>query len=455
MSCTAVLLSDLCGRDVALLGAGREALAVRRLLRERCPGKTFTIYAETAPDADLAKRLQAEGDELVVGAFVAGRLCGHEVLLRSPGVSPYRPELQAARAAGVAFTTASTLWFAEHPGARTIAVTGTKGKSTTTALTAHLLNAAGLRAVACGNIGQPMLDVDPSGVDWWVIELSSYQLCDLEAAPDLACITNLSPEHLDWHAGWDHYRADKLRLASLVKPGGLFANHADAGLREALAEVEGVQWFNHLDGWHVDEGKLRFAHEEQYGLTLPAAPGAHNLSNLAAAISLAGAAQSLPDPLQQALDAFTGLPHRLRLLGERDGIRYVDDSLSTTPVATLAALEALAGAPVTLLVGGLDRGLDWRARAAAFCDLSPRAIIALPDNGPHILAQLAAGGLAPAAGMHQATDLAAAMELARSITPRGGVVLLSPGAPSFPHFADYRARGRAFALCAGMPIAPE
>jgi len=350
----------------------------------------------------------------------------------------------------VAFTTASTLWFAEHPGARTIAITGTKGKSTTSALTAHLLNAAGLRAVACGNIGQPMLDVDPSGVDWWVIELSSYQLCDLDAAPELGCITNLSPEHLGWHGGWDNYRADKLRLASLVQAGGLFANHADAGLREALAGFAGTQWFNHPDGWHEDQGRLRFADHAQPRLELPGAPGAHNLSNLAAALSLAAAVRSLPEALQKTLDAFTGLPHRLRLLGERDGIRYVDDSLSTTPVATLAALEALRGAPVTLLVGGLDRGLDWRPHLPAFRAMTPQAIVAMPDNGPHILAQLAGGGLAPAGGMHLAANLAAAVELAQRLTARGGVILLSPGAPSFPHFADYRARGQAFAGCAGM-----
>lgn len=442
--------SELCGRDVALLGAGRETLAVRRELRARCPGQALTIYAEKPPEPALASQLRAEGDALRIGAFAAAALTQHEILVRSPGVSPYRPELQAARVAGVAFTSASNLWFAEHPRAQTMVISGTKGKSTTTALTAHLLRSTGLNAVACGNIGQPMLDLDPAGVDWWVIELSSYQLCDLAARPGLACLTNLSPEHLDWHGGWAQYRADKLRLAGALAPGVLVANHADPGLREAVAGAAGLRWFNHHQGWHIESGRLRFAQSGGAGLVLPQAPGAHNLSNLAAALTLAGAVADLPDPLQASLDAFRGLPHRLHPLGERGGIRFFDDSLSTTPVATLAALEALQGTPVTVLVGGLERGLDWRIHGDRFRALAPHALVAMPDNGPHILAQLSAVGLVPEGGMHEAVSMEEAVGRALGVTPKGGVVLLSPGAPSFPHFADYQARGKAFARCAGF-----
>jgi UDP-N-acetylmuramoylalanine--D-glutamate ligase len=447
-----MLFSELSGRDVALLGAGRETMAVRREWRQRNPGQRLTVYAEQRPADSLVTELAATGDVLQLGAFDGSRLSSHQVLVRSPGVSPYRAELRAASSAGVAITTASNLWFAEHPSAKTMVITGTKGKSTTAALTAHLLNASGLRAVACGNIGQPMLDVNAAAVDWWVIELSSYQLSDLKAAPSLACITNLSPEHLDWHGGWTQYRADKLRLAELVGPGALVLNHADPGLGEFSRARAGLRWFNHADGWQVRSGRLACADDSEPELTLPGAPGAHNLSNLAAALTLCEAVTTLPRPLQPILDGYRGLPHRLHSLGERAGLRYVDDSLATTPVATLAALEALRGAPVTVLVGGMDRGLDWRVHATAFQQLQPFALVALPDNGPHILAQLAAGGLDPAGGLLQASGLSEAVDLARRVTPRGGVILLSPGAPSFPHFADYRERGEAFARFAGMGI---
>ena len=155
-------------------------------------------------------------DRVICGPLSRVALEGYDLLIRSPGISPYRQSLQHAKSAGVEITTPSNLWFAAHPQEKTICVTGTKGKSTTSTLIAHALQSCGHRVRLAGNIGLPLLSCEDRNVDWWVIELSSYQLTDLMAAPTVAVILNLTAEHLDWHGGEQAYRRDKLRLAELA-----------------------------------------------------------------------------------------------------------------------------------------------------------------------------------------------------------------------------------------------
>lgn len=447
-----MLLSELAGADIGILGTGREGQAAWRWLRARLPGQALTLYTEGQPPAGFSEELEPGLDRLHQGPLAGFDLARHQVLVRSPGISPLRRELQDAVRAGARITTASNLWFAAHPAARTLCITGTKGKSTTTALTAHLLSAAGREVITAGNFGRPMLEFEDADPDWWVIELSSYQLHDLEGRPGIGALLNLSDEHLDWHGDARRYRAAKLRLAGLLAGRPLVANHADPGLRAALADYAGITWFNHPgEGFRVEGEGVAGPGLGPDGLRLPGLPGRHNLANLAAALTLVAKAGVPVVEARRALADFRGLPHRLHVLGERDGLRWVDDSLATTPVATLAALDALGGAVVTLLVGGFERGVDWSGLAGGFRAAAPHAVIGLPDNGPRVLSELAAGGLSPEGGMHQAGDLAAAVSQARELTPAGGTVLLSPGAPSFPRFRDYQERGLAFARLAGFP----
>ena len=445
-------ISELAGRRVAILGAGREGLAAWRAIRRRFPRQDLWLLTERAPAGGALPDLDERCDHLVVAPFEAGALEGFEVLVRSPGVSLYRPALRRAAEDGARVTTGTNLWFAEHPGERTICVTGTKGKSTTVALLAHLLRAAGAEAVAAGNIGRPLLDCEGMEASWWVVELSSYQIADLDARPDVAVLLNLSEEHLDWHGDVARYQRDKLRLAGLADDGLVVANHRDPVLRRALADREAVAWFGVPDGFHVAEGGLYRG--DAPVLTPADSPlrGRHNLENLAAALTVLRAIGVDAGPLAKALQGFEPLAHRLQPVGERDGVRYVDDSISTTPVSTLAALEACAGSPVVLLVGGLDRGLDWRAFARAVRAAPPRAIIGMPDSGAAVIDCLAAEGVAPEAGLHRAEGLEAAVRLAARLAVHGGTVLLSPGAPSFPRFRDYRERGEAFARAAGFTV---
>jgi UDP-N-acetylmuramoylalanine--D-glutamate ligase len=449
-----VLLSELGRAELAILVAGREGLSVCRALRLRFPYKPLTLYTESAPAPELAASLDPRLDRLVEGPLDPDQLQRPDVAVRSHGISPYRTALDAARRQGVRFTTASSIWFAEHPAARTLCITGTKGKSTTAALVAHLLRSAGVRVQLAGNIGQPLLDCESQGVDWWVVELSSYQLADLEGRPSLGVILNLSDEHLDWHGSAARYRHDKLRLVELLEGHPLVACGTDAELRTVLASTRNVHWFDSAESWRVEESAIWLAGRKVLADAPASLPGRHNLLNLAAALTavqLTGAASAEQVPaLLACLEAFPGLPHRLQHLGRQGGLNWVNDSLATTPVATLAALDALAGEPVTLLVGGLDRGVDWGAAIARMRLRPPHAIIALPDSGPGLAERMGAAGLAPVAGIHLAADLAQAVRLARRITPAGGTVLLSPGAPSFPQFRDFAHRGSQFAQLAGV-----
>jgi len=441
--------NDLEDLSVALLGMGREGQAVWRELRKRFPDKPLTIFTETAIDKEFAGELIPGRDLRKLGRLDGAELEQFDVLVRSAGISPYRNALRHLKDRGVKFTSASNLWFAENPQARTICISGTMGKSTTAALTAHMLSWAGFKTCLAGNIGKPMLACEETDIDWWVIELSSYQIADLEAEPDLALLLNLSAEHLDWHGGFERYTQDKLRLADLAGNNRIVANYADLLLREKLAWHTGISWFNHARTWWADDDEVAGGHG--FRIRAPATlAGQHNMHNLAAVLTLLDKLEiEIPD-VEQTLATFEGLPHRLQLIGTSAGVRYIDDSISTTPVSVAAALETIGYEDVVLLLGGMDRGLEWDTFAAGVAGFLPYAIITLPDNGAKIFASLERAGLEPAGGLHQAENLASAVTLARELVPKDGCVLLSPGAPSFPHFRDYADRGKRFSELSGI-----
>jgi UDP-N-acetylmuramoylalanine--D-glutamate ligase len=434
---------------VAILGAGREGQAAWRYLRRMHPGLPITLISESRPDPDFLAQLSGN-DRVQTSPLSEAGLEKFDLLVRSPGISLYRDSLQKALGAGVGMTTPSKLWFAAHPDQKTICITGTKGKSTTSALLAHMLESSGYRVQLAGNIGLPLLSCKNGDVDWWVIELSSYQLADLEANPTVSAILNLSSEHLDWHGSEKKYHEDKLRLAELSGSRPLIANAADPVLRNALAGFGNTTWFNSADGFRVAGRNLYEGDVELHPELPDGLPGSHNLANVAAALTIFGALGEDPESGLRSIPSFRCLPHRLQHIGEKLGIQFVDDSISSTPVATAAALEAYSGRTVTLLLGGLDRGLDWAPYMGMIGEYLPLAIIGMPNNGSRIIREMKKAKISPQKGLHEAADLEKAVMLARDLTAPGGVVLLSPGAPSFPQFRDYSDRGRQFAKICGL-----
>ena len=298
-----------------------------------------------------------------------------------------------------------------------IGVTGTKGKSTTATVIAHLLRQVTATELA-GNIGRPVIELldTPEGT-WVVCELSSYQIADLTIGPEVAVLTNLYREHTDWHGSEEQYRADKLRIFELPGVRATVRPPGDRG------------------GWPLvvapDQIPLR---------------GRHNAENVATAVAAIEAAGLPLPPLPQALEGLTALPHRLQTVhtGEH-GTEWIDDSISTTPESAIAALEAFSDLPVVLIAGGSDRGQDYDALGLRLASRAAAThLILLPDTGTRIAAAAAAHGFLSKLS-HPARDMGDAIAIAAEVSGPGGVVLMSPAAPSFNAYADFEERGDDFA----------
>jgi UDP-N-acetylmuramoylalanine--D-glutamate ligase len=450
-----VRISQLEGKRVALWGWGREGRAAYTAIRSRLAALPLTLFCNEAEAAEVP----ALGDSLlVVERETSGeRLAAFEVVVKSPGISPNKPEALFAAERGTRFIGGTALWFGEHAHdgtmARTLCVTGTKGKSTTSSLLAHLLRATGVRAALAGNIGLPLLELLDAHADAWAVELSSYQTRDVAASgarPAIAIVTNLFPEHLDWHGSEARYIEDKLALVTLAKPRVAVLNAADPRLAALQLPDSEIRWYGDARGWHLRGDALHLGEVFVMDTSALPLPGRHNRSNLCAVLTALEAFGLDAMALAPHAATFQPLPNRLQPVGTRDGILYVNDSISTTPHATLAALELYRDRPLAVLVGGHDRGLPWDDFAEAMRTQAPRAIITMGQNGPRIHALLAPVASASGIALHAATDLADAMAKARAVLPEGGVVLLSPGAPSFGAYKDYVARGRHFAQLAGF-----
>lgn len=446
-------------RKLAIWGFGREGRAALEVLRKLFPGKPLTVIIPS-DGIDEARRSADWPDvEFLPDTDLEAALKRFDVVVKSPGISPYRPEVAAARAHGVELLSGTRLWFEEHADDRTVCITGTKGKSTAATLLAHLLRSLGIDVQLAGNIGTPLLQLfrpeEPPQL--WVVELSSYQTFDFDAAPEVAALLNLFPEHLDWHKTLENYYRDKLRIFGRADVGTAVLNRADPDTMKHLSLVQcPVTFFNepggvHFEHGHVWDGHTRLCRASDFPL-----PGEHNLSNLCAVLTIL---KVLNLDLHTALDglaSFEGLPHRLQRVAVRNGVSYVDDSISTTPQSALAAIESFRSKPICILVGGYDRGLDWRAFADFVVRKNIFAVITMPQNGPriaeHVRARERAAGRQENSRVHCVRDLEEAVSRAATITPTGGVVLLSPGAPSFGVFQNYEERGKAFAdLVSALP----
>jgi UDP-N-acetylmuramoyl-L-alanine---L-glutamate ligase len=442
-----VRLADLKGRSVAVWGTGREGRAAVTAIAAAGPSRLIAVndsasFLSVPWEGDLAAKAPLAGGDHAFPALVTA-----DVVVRSPGVPQTHPWMKDLRDRGITITGGSALWMADH-AAQTIGITGSKGKSTTSSLISHLLAAVGRPNVFGGNIGVPLLDLPAA--DLYVLELSSYQCADLTDSPRVAVVTALFPEHLDAHGGEREYYRDKLNLLR-HGPEMIVVNGADLRLRDEIRGTTDLNGFPPIAAG-ADDSRFRVSDEWVFCSDEPLfqraalhLKGAHNGRNLCVALAvLDGLGVDVPgmkDELQSAAETFEGLPHRLAEIGDRSGLTFVDDTLSTSPYATMHAIEAYAGRPLTVLVGGTDRGLDYAPLRDFLAD-HELTVIGLPDSGPRILAELS--GL-PGVRTENAEDLPAAVRLARDLTPAGGVVLLSPGAPSYGRFRDFEHRSEVFA----------
>ncbi|HKU57990.1 MAG TPA: UDP-N-acetylmuramoyl-L-alanine--D-glutamate ligase [Gaiellaceae bacterium] len=375
------------------------------------------VYGLARSGYSVIERLEERGDEVVSVDRTLGNeddlgvLDGVELLVKSPGVPGEAPLVTAARERGIPVWSEVELGYRLLPDAKLIGVTGTNGKTTTVELLGAIFRAAGRDVAVAGNVGVPLTSI--RGADWVVCELSSFQLEDVhELACDVAVLLNLEPDHLDRHGTFEHYRAAKLRIFERAR-----AKVVPRGLG--------------LDG-------IEFGSTDP----LPAEPlirGAHNRENAAAATATARAAGIGDDAIAEALRTFPGVPHRLELVAERDGVRFVNDSKATNVAAALRALAAYADEPVHLILGGSPKGEDFAPLAAAIGP-NVKSVHLIGAEGPRI-GEAVEGELD--------VTLARAVAHAREMAQPGDVVLLSPACASFDQFDNFEARGDAFRALVG------
>jgi UDP-N-acetylmuramoyl-L-alanine---L-glutamate ligase len=430
-----VRLADLRGRTVAVWGTGREGRAAVLAIAPHAPAGmvavddsgNFLSLPWEAPLADLAP---------LRGDFDA--LASADVVVRSPGVPQTHPWVVELRARGVTITGGTALWMADH-AAHTVGVTGSKGKSTTSSLISHLLTALGRPNVFGGNIGVPLLDLPES--DLYVLELSSYQCSDLTNSPRVAVVTALFPEHLDAHGGEREYYRDKLNLIA-HDPQTIVVNGLDERLAAEIGDRPAVR-AGLPPSYHVRDGDVFRGDERLFERAALPLVGRHNERNLCVALAVLSAlgVSASSSELAEAVAGFSALPHRLAEIQDPSGLTFVDDTLATSPYASMYAIDAYEGRPLTVIVGGADRGVSY---APLREHLASRrlTVIGVPDSGPRIVEALQ--GL-PGVRTELAEDLVAAVRLARKLTPAGGAVLLSPAAPSYGRFRNFEHRSEVFA----------
>lgn len=387
---------------------------------------------------------------------------GVDLVVVSPGIPLIAPIFDAARARGIAVVSEIELASRLLPGT-VVAITGTNGKSTTTALAAALLRDAGVDAVPCGNFGTPWISYAGKGdalapMRTWVVELSSYQLEAIRRfAPDVAVHLNLTPDHLDRYRSLDDYGAAKARIFENQNDAQIAVLNGDDGRVKRIRTRARRFVFSRtetprLGAWLKDglfladvtgKGPRLIAKREDLAL-----PGAHNAENALAALAATLPLGVTPESAVQTLRTFRGLPHRTQLVRVRAGVSYYDDSKGTNVDATLKSLEGFGDGRVTLILGGKDKGDDF-ARLAPLAALKARRVLTIGAAGEAIAKALS--GM-PGLEVVRSETLEKAVEEAARGGRDGDVVLLSPACASFDQFKSYEHRGERFeALVRALP----
>jgi UDP-N-acetylmuramoylalanine--D-glutamate ligase len=448
--------SALEGKQIAILGFGVEGKAALELLVDKLQNCNITVLQE---NTDIDPQYDAFFSDnahvsIRTGKDAFSSLTEFDCIIKSPGISPYRQEIAAAIEAGIPFTSGTQLWCDAHRNERIIAITGTKGKSTTASLIAHLLNHTGHQTELLGNIGKPALACHdaPDDTQFFVMELSSYQTTKLHCAAEIAVLLNLFPEHTDWHGSTAQYFHDKTTFLLNPDIQSVVIDPAAENIPAAVQELKNLAAFNTPQGFHVRGAWVMEGERQVIDMASLPLKGQHNLKNLCAALTVIKLLGIDPETTLPTLETFRGLPHRLASLGHIDGVEYINDSISTTPESAMAALQSFPGRPCTQLLGGYDRNLDWSEFARQSRNTSLKVAITLPGNGERIAAALRQAN--PALKVFESNSLEEAVEKAGKATPKGGVVILSPGAPSYGYYRNYKERGDEFARLAGFAVTP-
>lgn len=437
------------------LGASGRAAAVYAAARPERFGPVVAVDAADSPALrEAAAELEVRGVRVFLGSDgVEGRF---ELCVASPGIPPYAPLARAAATASERMI--SEIEFAYEESRSTwVAVTGTNGKTTTTALIAHLLREGGVAAVSVGNIGTPAIEaVAEAGEDAVLVaEVSSFQLALTENFhPRVAVLLNVTPDHVDWHGSLKEYAAAKARVFANIEPGDAAVIDCDdtgatmllSEARERRARIVRVSTVScgTAEACIDDRGALRLLGRDGEPITLLGADelqikGDHNVSNALAAAAAVFELGVTPEDLRAGLASFRPIEHRLEPVGEVAGAYWFNDSKATNPDAVSKALGAFGERPLVVLLGGRNKGNDFGSLATQVAE-RVRAAVVFGEAREDIGKALRAAGLEPTV----TPTLTEAVTAAASIAERGDAVVLSPACASFDEFSSYEERGQVF-----------
>ena len=444
-------LASLRGKQVTVIGIGVSNRPLLRLLVGA--GAEVTARDKKTEDqlGDIALQLKEWGVRLVLGERYMEDISG-DVVFRTPGLRPDHPSLLAAKARGAEITSEMEVFFEVCP-CPMIAVTGSDGKTTTTSVIAEMLRAAGKTVWLGGNIGTPLLDqADKMEADHVaVLELSSFQLMSMKKTPQVAVITNLSPNHLDWHRDFEEYVEAKCNIfKNQGKDDVLVLNFDNPPSCELAEKASGqVRFFSRksipvVGGVWLKNGMLLDNGEPIMAAADIRIPGDHNVENyMAACAALKGLVE--PEIMAKVAREFNGVEHRLELTRELDGVKYYNDSIASSPSRTLAGLKCFPAEKIILIAGGYDKHIPFDQLGAALptavrvlllcgatADKIEAAVKAAPDYAP---------GKPELVRFDHLDDTVA---YAHKIAKAGDLVLLSPACASFDQFPNFMARGRYF-----------
>lgn len=423
-------MTELRGDSVLLAGFGREGRSSYEYLSKHYPSLRIGVADQQELEVDLREEVELYFAENYLSAFEK-----FDTVVRTPGISLSSEEFSIAKTSGAWVTSLSNIFMEICPG-RVVGVTGTKGKSTTAALTAHILRCAGCDVRLVGNIGRPALDYLESADEHtiFVAEFSSFQLEDMRYAPYVAVMLDIVPEHLNYHGSFSDYRNAKYNLVRNQSASDYLVTNQQYKYTEEIFALSKAQVCLFGDDTQILEDlslKIR---------------GPGNKQNALAAVEAAKIFSIEEKVIREALSSFEPLPHRLQHVGTFSGIEFYNDSLATNPNATINALDSLGEHVHTLILGGQDRGLEYSGLARRLLSSNVEQLILFPDTGRYIWNACLEldESVASRINVTDVSDMKEAIELAYRLTPAEKICLLSPASSSLNMFRDYAERGEKF-----------
>ena len=444
-------LESLRGRQVTVIGIGVSNRPLLKLLTDAGAQVTARDKKTAEQLGEIVSQLQAWGVQLILGEAYMENIAG-DVVFRTPGLRPDHPGLLAAAQKGAVITSEMEVFFEVCP-CPVIAVTGSDGKTTTTSVIAEMLRAAGKTVWLGGNIGTPLLDKagEMQPEDAVVLELSSFQLMTLKKSPTVAVITNLSPNHLDWHRDFAEYVEAKCNLFRYQGENDVLVLNYDNEVSRPLAEKASgtVRFFSKnslpvVGGVWLKNGEMLDNGEKIMDIGDIRIPGMHNVENyMAACAALKGIVEH--DVMAKVAREFAGVEHRLELVRERNGVKWYNDSIASSPSRTLAGLKCFPADKIILIAGGYDKhipfdelgcALPTAVKTVLLCGATADKIEAAVKAAPDY-----AEGKPTLVRFDKLDDVIA---WAAEQAVVGDIVLFSPACASFDQFPNFMARGRYF-----------